>query len=184
MPAKRHILWPLTVGVSMFALLNHTQEPTPIRMQPLTPAILDAEYTAERKQIQYARAERTAARVLRIGGCTDEHASIIARSAVDQGLDVRILSALIVTESSCRAEVVSSKGAVGLMQVKPDVWDLDAEDLKDPEFNINAGTQILKHYTRSYGRVGGLRHYNGTGVGCDTCDSVYPDKILALAGVK
>jgi hypothetical protein len=61
-----------------------------------------------------------------------------------KGLDVELVSALIEAESGFRHNVLSKKGAIGLMQVIPDTakrfgkdnpWDLDQ--------NIEAGTSFL-----------------------------------------
>lgn len=77
----------------------------------------------------------------------EEKASIRAKvesACARKGLDSRLVSALIEAESGYRHNVLSKKGAVGLMQLIPDTakrfgrdnpWDLDQ--------NIEAGTDFL-----------------------------------------
>lgn len=179
---RKSLSVPLAVGLCIARF--YTPAPEPIHVQALTPSMIEAEYKAEQRALKLERAERTAAYVLRVNGCSDRFANVIARNAVDADLNVRVVAALIVVESSCRPTVVSSEGAVGLMQVNPRVWNVDREDMLDPELNVQEGTRILAAYTRTYGRVGGLRHYNGMGIGCDTCDADYPSKILSKAGAQ
>ncbi len=68
----------------------------------------------------------------------------IQNACLRKGLDYNLVCALIDAESGFRHNVVSKKGAVGLMQLIPDtakrfgaknVWDLDE--------NIEAGTSFL-----------------------------------------
>jgi len=72
-----------------------------------------------------------------------------------------ILTALIVVESNADHKAVSSRGALGLTQVVPTIWEeYSPEELLDPYKNIEAGAAILKWYTSRYGLIGGLRAYN------------------------
>lgn len=156
--------------------------PSRISCAAPTPAVLTAQIAAEHKQELYDDAEETASRVLQRHCGDDEYAELIAHSAIDNKLPVRVVSSLIVVESTCRPGVVSSEGAVGLMQVVPRVWHVPAEQLKDPETNIRKGTEILASYTRAHGLVEGLHRYNGLGVGCAACDGDYGNKVLTIAG--
>lgn len=70
------------------------------------------------------------------------------------GVDPALIAAVIQVESSFRKEVVSPKGAVGLMQLMPDTAAWLAEqrgqvlvgaDLLQPEVNIELGTYYLKY---------------------------------------
>lgn len=63
-----------------------------------------------------------------------------------------IIFAVIKTESSYQYDAVSSKGAVGLMQIMPDTFDwlltktgedLSQSELYDPKTNIKYGTYLL-----------------------------------------
>lgn len=73
-----------------------------------------------------------------------------------------ILFALIHTESKFNEKVVSSKGAVGLMQITPETlkWavkkenngdDVTEADLIVPETNIKYGTLILSYHIKEFG---------------------------------
>lgn len=69
--------------------------------------------------------------------------------ATRQGLNPRLVHSIIQVESSGRPSAVSSKSAVGLMQVRPAVWTKwTKRQLLDPETNLYAGTTILKHYLK------------------------------------
>lgn len=68
--------------------------------------------------------------------------------AVDResGIDWRLLSAIAHTESDFRADAVSKRGAVGLMQVMPHIGEhfgLTVEDLAIPQNNVRAAAALL-----------------------------------------
>jgi soluble lytic murein transglycosylase-like protein len=95
-----------------------------------------------------------------------------------QNLPPRLVAAVIVVESSCRAEAISPSGAVGLMQIMPSVHHLSKKELLDPERNIQEGTRILAQYIRETGSTReGLKRYFGMFEG----DDEYADKILTIA---
>ena len=71
-----------------------------------------------------------------------------------------LLTALIVVESSANHIAVSAKGAIGLTQVMPRIWQINKKELFNPYKNIEAGSEILKHYIDKYGIKGGLSSYN------------------------
>lgn len=173
----------LAIPLAVFVVSNMPGPTPPLPMfVPLTPSAIDAQLAAEQKQVQYDEAEEVAAKIFRRECSDDQYAEFTAHGAVDNKLPVRVVSALIVVESTCRSNVVSSEGAVGLMQVVPRVWHVPAEQLKDPETNIRKGTAILASYTRAHGLVEGLHRYNGLGVDCSTCDGEYSNKVLLIAG--
>lgn len=62
--------------------------------------------------------------------------------------------AIISIESSFNPNAVSGlrvDPAVGLMQVRPNVWSLNATELKaDVDFQIESGAHILHHYFKKY----------------------------------
>lgn len=77
----------------------------------------------------------------------------------------RDLMAIIAVESEFDPEAVSGlrhDPAVGLMQVRPGVWGMDAETLKDPETAIKVGSDILhKYYRHLHGdKEAALQAYN------------------------
>ena len=70
-------------------------------------------------------------------------------------------------ESGFRSHVVSSAGAIGVMQIMPrtgrDVFGLSRDDLFEPKTNIRAGVTFLDQLIDRYeGRIDlALSHYNG-----------------------
>jgi len=120
-------------------------------------------------------------KLFRSYGCRGDLARATARSAVDLGLNIRILTALIFVESTCRTNAVSSKDAVGPAQVNWRVWrQYTRQQLLDPETNVRVGSKILAGYVRLYGLREGLHAYNGFG----DPTSAYADKVLLVAGYR
>ena len=148
--------------------------PSPKTLQaiPLTP-----EAITERRQKEYLAATRSARQVLVANGCGSKYAEITGRVAVDSRLSARIVAAVVFVESSCRADAVSKKGAVGLVQVNPRVWRHSRRELRDPYTNLQIGTRILAGYIRDHGLREGLHRYNGLG---DTSDD-YSERVLQAA---
>lgn len=85
----------------------------------------------------------------------------IARSAARHGVDPFLVAAVINAESGFDADEVSSKGAVGLMQLMPETaaeqaslageGPVEPQDLADPTTNIELGTGYLARLLRRYG---------------------------------
>lgn len=76
---------------------------------------------------------------------SDSITSLIARSAAQYGLDPALLQAVIKVESNFNSEAVSSKGAIGLMQLMPlTAAALHVLDPFDPKDNIHAGAALLR----------------------------------------
>jgi len=78
----------------------------------------------------------------------------------DETVGFDILNALIVVESGANHRAVSEKGALGLTQVMPNIWNHDYETLINPYQNIEIGSAILKSYVERHGLQGGLSAYN------------------------
>ena len=78
----------------------------------------------------------------------------------DDTVSFDILNALIVVESSADHRAVSNRGALGLTQVMPTIWNYDYETLINPYQNIEIGAAILKSYVQRHGLRGGLSAYN------------------------
>ncbi len=82
------------------------------------------------------------------------------------GLPERLLRAVMMVESDGIARAVSSKGAMGLMQIMPDTWiELSARyrlgnDPFVPRDNILAGAAYLRELYDQYGSPGFLAAYN------------------------
>lgn len=82
------------------------------------------------------------------------YADLIAFYAEANELDPFLVAAVMRTESDYRPEVVSSAGAIGLMQILPDtgIWlgerigvQVDPDDLTQPVLNIRLGTSFLRY---------------------------------------
>lgn len=174
----------LAIGLTAASLLIANMpgpEPQTLRPTMPTPETLTAQFNAEQQQARYDAAEEVASHVLRTHCGDDEYAEPIAHAALDNNISVRVATAVLVVESTCRPDVVSAEGAVGLMQVVPRVWHVSSERLHNPDFNIRKGTEILAAYMRGRDVRAGLRRYNGLGEGCEACDDAYPDKVLTVA---
>ena len=100
--------------------------------------------------------------------------SMLATSvARKQGIDPNLVKAVINVESSWRPSALSSKGAIGLMQVHHPTWGhlWTKEELRNPEMNIVAGTRILKDYIKQSRTLDEALHkYSGGASG-------YADKV-------
>jgi soluble lytic murein transglycosylase-like protein len=77
-------------------------------------------------------------------------AELIDNAARKYGLPSAFVRAVVATESGYRADAVSPKGAIGLMQLMPGTArDLGA-DPKIPEQNVDAGTRYLRDLLLKY----------------------------------
>lgn len=104
-------------------------------------------------------------------------APLVVRNARESGLDPLLVKAVIAVESGYDPAVVSTKGAIGLMQVLPDTGERYgligdakrsvADKLKEPAINLRVGTRYLKELLARYAgdRERALAAYNaGEGV--------------------
>ena len=137
--------------------------PKTVSATALGPEAMTSIYREERRQADYLAAARAARQVLVANGCSSKYAAITGRAAVDSRLPARVVAALVFVESSCRADIVSNKGAIGLVQVNPRVWRYSRQRLQDPYTNLQIGTRILASYIRAHGLREGLHRYNGLG---------------------
>jgi soluble lytic murein transglycosylase-like protein len=89
---------------------------------------------------------------------------LVTAVAHRQGLSPKLVASIVQVESSGRPSVVSSKSAVGLMQVHHPTWGhlWTKKELMNPETNILAGTRILKAYMKESKTLDeALRKYSG-----------------------
>jgi soluble lytic murein transglycosylase-like protein len=84
--------------------------------------------------------------------------SMLYASGIKHGVNPYLVMGLAWHESGWQASVVSSAGAVGIMQVMPATAAVDGPrllnrdvNLYDPGDNIDLGTAILKHNLDAYG---------------------------------
>jgi hypothetical protein len=169
------------VALFPFGLLSPVADLKPLCTRPYSPEDVRGEFAREQKLKEYERVEHIARKLFRSYGCRGDLAPATARSAVDLNLNIRILTALIFVESSCRTNAVSSKDAVGPAQVNWRVWrQYTRQQLLDPETNVRAGSKILAGYIRRYGLREGLHAYNGFG----DPTNAYADKVFLVAGYR
>jgi soluble lytic murein transglycosylase-like protein len=80
----------------------------------------------------------------------DELQALISRVSLD-GVSQRLVRAVIDQESAGRPCAVSNKGAMGLMQIMPELArELNVADAFDPEQNMRAGIRHLVQLTARY----------------------------------
>lgn len=102
-----------------------------------------------------------------------QYRHLIEQYAKEFGVDPLLVAAIIRTESNFRTDAVSSKGALGLMQIMPETarWvagqlkmgPLTEEQILAPEINIKLGTWYLASLLKEFdGRVDvAIAAYNG-----------------------
>ena len=79
--------------------------------------------------------------------------ALIDSIAKDYGLESSLIHSIIRTESNYDPNAVSSKGAVGLMQLMPETAEkYGVEDLYDPKQNIMGGVKYLRDLINSFDR--------------------------------
>jgi len=80
------------------------------------------------------------------------YGELIGAAALLHDVDPKLILAVIIVESEGNANVVSRRGAQGLMQLMPKTAKaMGAENSKDPRQNILAGTRYLKELEERYG---------------------------------
>ena len=89
-----------------------------------------------------------------------EYEHIVSAHARNYDLDPALLAAVIYAESRFDADVESSAGAVGLMQLLPETAkgialrtggaEFVVSDLRDPEINVRYGSWYLDHLRERY----------------------------------
>jgi soluble lytic murein transglycosylase-like protein len=120
------------------------------------------------------------------------YADLIDRVSAEQGVDARLVKALIQVESAYQERAVSRKGAMGLMQLMPEtVRQYAVVDPYDPRANIEAGIRHLKSLLQRFStRTLALAAYNAGEAAVERFGGVppyaetrdYVSRILKLAG--
>ena len=94
-------------------------------------------------------------------GSDRPYAGIVRAAAERHRVGAEILHALIEVESGYRADAVSRRGAMGLMQLMPvTVERYNVADPFDPAANIDAGARYLRYLFDQFGMQAGLAAYN------------------------
>lgn len=76
---------------------------------------------------------------------------IFRRVSRRHNIDWVLMAAIASGESHFKADAVSSRGAVGIMQVMPHIakeWDVEREELFDPAINIDVACRLYKSMQR------------------------------------
>ena len=118
--------------------------------------------------------------------------AIVESAAKQQGLDTKLLHAVIEEESGFHPCAVSPKGAQGLMQLMPDTAaSLNVGDPFDPKQNTEGGAKYLKQLLdKNNGDVTkALAAYNAGPNAIDPANTIpetkaYVDAILTKLGIK
>ena len=118
---------------------------------------------------------------------------IIDKVAAEQGVDAKLVRAMIQVESNYQERARSPKGAMGLMQLMPQtVREYNLRNPYDPKSNIEAGIKRLKSLIDKWGVELALAAYNAgegavarfNGVPPYRETRSYVSRILALAGLQ
>ena len=126
-------IWPVLTIVG--ALLawggNLRPEPMVIKQEVKVPVEINA-----------SKSEITVAKIFgRSTGCQNAPVDLIrqvANAADNHHLPAQLVASIVAQESQCHSDAVSSKGAVGLMQVRVSVWSKNFDfGNKDNLFNWN-----------------------------------------------
>jgi soluble lytic murein transglycosylase-like protein len=166
------------VGVALGVLWLTIFPPAAISTPAWTPDEMARFHNVEIQQAEYRRALREAIHVFERNHVTSQYASLVAESSLAYSIRPRVLAALIVVESHGDPHAISARGAVGLTQIRPELWNSRRADLLVPEKNVPKGAEILAEYTKRYGLREGLHAYNGFG----NAASDYAEKVLQTAG--
>lgn len=102
-------------------------------------------------ETQVQRARRHAGRLLPPPSASGLE-PVIRRYALEHGLSPRLVQSVVQVESGYNSRALSSKGAMGLMQLMPDTArELGVRDPWDPAENIRGGVRYLKQQLRRFG---------------------------------
>jgi soluble lytic murein transglycosylase-like protein len=75
---------------------------------------------------------------------------LVTEAAIRNGLPPAFVHSVAAAESGYRADAVSSKGAIGLMQLMPDTAKQLKADPNDPKQNAEAGAKYLRELLLKY----------------------------------
>jgi soluble lytic murein transglycosylase-like protein len=92
-------------------------------------------------------------------------AEAIVRSSRRHDVDPRLVASVMIVESRGNPFAISSRNAVGIMQIHVPTWartiDQEGINLFKIEDNVDLGVRILRDYVKRYGRNEGIERYNG-----------------------
>lgn len=177
----RLVLLALVMSVAMFTIHD-----LPVPAMPSTPKPPASVFQPSERKIAPLEVAKVFGRSRGCENASPELIQAVAQEAIFNSIDARIAAATVAIESACNPYAVSVRGAVGLMQVTPKTWGEKFDfsktyNLLNLHDNVHVGVSILSDMIHTYGVREGVRRYQGLGVGCDTCDGAYTDKIMNLA---
>jgi soluble lytic murein transglycosylase-like protein len=112
-------------------------------------------------EVPYPEPEPVAAAVSAPALPSVPYAEIIDKVSAEQGVDARLVRAVIQVESAYRNTARSRKGAMGLMQLMPETArQYGVKDPYDPAANIEGGIKHLKTLLQRLPRDLALAAYN------------------------
>ena len=77
----------------------------------------------------------------------------IDRAAAAEGIDPKLLTAVVWVESDFTPDAISHAGAIGLAQLMPGTAELLGVDPYDPEQNLAGGARFLSEMIDRFGRI-------------------------------
>ena len=119
-----------------------------------------------------------------------KYGEIIDRFSAEQGVDAKLVRAVIQVESAYHERARSPKGAMGLMQLMPaTARQYDVKDPYDPTSNIEAGIKHLKSLLDQFPKALALAAYNAGAAAVQRFNGIppyretqdYVSRILSLA---
>jgi len=92
-------------------------------------------------------------------------AEAIVKSSRKYDVDPMLVASIMIVESRANPFAISSRDAIGIMQIHLPTWGTTADkegiNLLKIEDNVDFGVRILKDYCRRYGLWGGVKKYKG-----------------------
>jgi len=145
----------------------------------------------EPDEVPYPEPEKERQTAAPVDHPEQRYAAIIDKASAAQGVDPRLVRAVIQVESAYQQRARSRKGAMGLMQLMPETArEYGVADPYDPRSNIEAGIKHLKALLQRFPKDLALAAYNAGEAAVQRFRGIppYPEtrayvaSILALAG--
>ena len=109
---------------------------------------------SNRSAIPATRRSRAVLRVVaaekRVALKLDEVHALIVSASRRHGVPTALVKSIVATESNFRCDAVSSRGSIGLMQLRPSTARQYGADARVPAQNIDAGTRYLRFLIERY----------------------------------
>jgi soluble lytic murein transglycosylase-like protein len=175
------------VQLALLGMVSYTPEPAVplIAVRPATEQNMKDELKLEKYNRTVTQAMLVSDRLYHRHGCDSQYTRTTAERAVIEQVNVRLVTAVVIVESSCKFNAHSARGAHGLMQIVPKIHHVSAKALQDPNTNIQIGTRYLALLVHKYGVREGIHHYFGMGNNDGSTDgNTYTNHVLLVAGYQ